>query len=110
MKQRPLVAIFLTAWLALASASIAALAPPSNLTRIAGGSVVAVEGPNGVRTGFVFGSANSVIASPAHNTELHLITADGSSTVRDSVTRDGELAVVHAAELHLFPLRRSDVH
>ena len=109
MKPRRLVPVFISACLALAAASTDALAAPSHLAEIADRGVVAVQDPSGLRTGFVFGNANLVIASTSVNAGVHLITAHGVSILGDTASRDGDLAAVHAPALHLLPLRRSGV-
>jgi hypothetical protein len=101
--------------LLVAAALIPASAPagadgvPPNLTAIAEGGVVAVQSSSGVRTGFAFGSADSVILSTPTGASVHLITARGVSAVGDAVNRDGELATVHVSEPHLRALRGSKV-
>lgn len=109
MKPRRLVSVLIAACLALVVASTDALAAPSHLVEVADGGVVAVQDPSGLRTGFVFGNANLVIAGTSVNAGVHLITAHGVSILGDTTSRDGDLAAVHAPALHLLPLRRSGV-
>jgi hypothetical protein len=107
MKTRHLMCVFV-ACLAPLAVPTDALAGRSNLTQIAEASVIAVQDPTGVRTGFAFANADVIIASTSINTGVHLITAHGVVTVGDTAGRDQELAAVQAPPLHLLPLRKSN--
>lgn len=110
MKPRRLIPVLIVACIALSATPPGALAISSRLASIANRGVVAVRDPNGVRTGFAFGSADLVVAGTSVNAGIQLITARGLSIMGAYVARDGELAIVHAPELHLLPLRGSAVH
>ena len=101
--------VFVAACLAPATAPSGALSASSHLTEIADGGVVAVRNPGEIRTGFALGNAGFVIAGTSVGSGVRLINARGLSAAGDSVTHDGELAVVHTPKLHLFALRRSGV-
>lgn len=109
MKSRRLAYVCIAAYLGLAVAPNGTLAARANLAEIADRGVVAVQDSSGVRTGFVFGDANLVIASTSVDTGVHLITAHGLSILGDTASRDGELAAVRAPTPHLLALRRSGV-
>jgi hypothetical protein len=92
--------------LALASAQTASAAS-AGLTRIASHGVSAALGSDGIRTAFGFARGDIVIAGTAASASVRLTTAGGTSDVGTPVSRDQNLAAIHAGGLGLGPLREA---
>jgi hypothetical protein len=93
--------------LLLQAAPVTAQLVPSRIRELAMRSVVAIDGPSGIRTGFVFGDHEAVIASGETGNGNRLVTAGGVSFRAQLVSDFGKIAVLGRPHLALPALPAS---
>jgi hypothetical protein len=78
---------------------------PRRIVALASSTVLAVEAPSEVRTGFAFGASTTALASAPAGVDVHLVDANGRSASLDVARREDELVVARVSGLERTPLR-----
>jgi hypothetical protein len=80
---------------------------PRPIVALASSTVLAVEGPSEVRTGFAFGTPTTALASVPGGVDVHLVDAHGKTASFNVARREDEFVVARVSSLERTPLRAS---